>query len=117
ALTGPQDSVMEMLREFNKRRDLIAKLLMEIEGVRLKKPQGSFYIFPDFSCFVGKKANGIKIQNTIKLCEYLLEEAKIGIVPGEAFGAPGYVRFSFATSEENIIEGIRRLKEALGKLK
>lgn len=113
ALSGSQEAVKIMLEAFQKRRNLISELLSEIEGVRLKKPDGSFYIFPDFSNFVGKAFNGIKIQNTIKLCEYLLEEAKIGIVPGEAFGAPGYVRFSFATSEENIVEGIKRLKEAL----
>lgn len=116
ALSGPQEAVQIMLESFHKRRDLITKLLEEIEGVKLRIPDGSFYIFPDFSSFIGKTVNGIKIQNTIKLCEYLLEEAKIGVVPGEAFGAPGYVRFSFATSEENIIEGMKRLKEALKKL-
>lgn len=116
ALSGSQEVVIKMLKAFQRRRDLISKLLEEIDGIKLRKPDGSFYIFPDFSSFIGKSVNGIKIQNTIKLCEYLLEEAKIGIVPGEAFGAPGYVRFSFATSEENIIEGIRRLKESLEKL-
>lgn len=116
ALSGPQDSVISMLKEFNKRRDLIVSLLEEIEGVKLIRPDGSFYVFPDFSFYLGKTFNGLHIQNTIKLCECLLEEAKIGIVPGEAFGAPGYVRFSFATSEKNIIEGIKRLKEALTKI-
>jgi len=117
ALSGTQEPVKLMLAEFQKRRDLIAKLLSNIKGVKLKKPDGSFYIFPDFSYYVGKSVDGIKIQNTIKLCEYLLEEARIGIVPGEAFGAPGYVRFSFATSEENIVEGMKMLERALSKLK
>ncbi len=116
ALSGSQEAVKIMVEAFQKRRDLISGLLSEIDGVKLKKPDGSFYIFPDFSSFINTSFKGIKIQNTIKLCEYLLEEAKVGVVPGEAFGAPGYMRFSFATSEDNIIEGIKRLKEALKKL-
>ncbi len=116
ALLGSQESVQFMLKKFAKRRDLISNLLDEIKDVKYIKPQGSFYIFPNFTAYTGKSFNGIHIQNTLKLCEYLLEEAKIGAVPGEAFGAPGYIRFSFATSEENIIEGIKRLKVALKKL-
>jgi aspartate aminotransferase len=117
ALSGSQDSVKLMLKEFTKRRDLISSLLDEIKEVNYIKPQGSFYIFPNFTAYTGKSFNGIHVQSTLKLCEYLLEEAKIGAVPGEAFGAPGYIRFSFATSEENIIEGMHRLKDALEKLK
>lgn len=117
ALTGDGKDIEKMLKEFIKRRDLIVSLLKEIKGIRLKSPDGSFYVFPDFSYYIGKKFNGIKIQNSLKICEYLLSEARVGIVPGEAFGAKGFVRFSFATSKKNIIEGLKRVKEALYKLK
>ncbi|GAB4442991.1 MAG: pyridoxal phosphate-dependent aminotransferase [bacterium] len=117
ALLGDDKDVEEMVKEFQERRDLIVSLLKDIKGVKLKSPEGSFYVFPDFSVYIGKKFNGIRIQNSLKLCEYLLNEARVGIVPGEAFGAKGYVRFSFATSKKNIKEGLQRVKEALYKLK
>ncbi len=116
ALINGDDSVKKMLKEFKERRDLIVDLLSDIKDVKINKPMGSFYVFPDFSAYVGRKFNGIRIQNTLKLCEYLLNEARVGIVPGEAFGAPGYVRFSFATSKKNIKDGIGRTKDALYRL-
>lgn len=117
ALLGDSKDVDEMVTEFQERRDLIVSLLKDVEGVKLKSPDGSFYVFPNLSAYLGKKFNGIKIQSSLKLCEYLLNEARVGIVPGEAFGAKGYVRFSFATSKKNIKEGLQRVKEALYKLK
>lgn len=116
ALLGSEDDVNIMLKEFRERRDLIVRLIKGIEGVKIKSPDGSFYIFPDFSYYLGRKFNCIKIQNTLKLCEFLLTEALVGVVPGEAFGAPGFVRLSFATSKDNIKEGINRIKSALAKL-
>jgi len=117
ALLGGDDDVTAMIKEFRNRRDLIVSMLKDIKGVKLKSPDGSFYVFPDFSHYLSKKFNGIKIQSSLKLCEYLLSEAKVGVVPGEAFGAPGFVRFSFATSTENIKKGLERIKSALYKLK
>lgn len=117
ALLGDGEDVKKMVKVFKQRRDLIVSMLRSIEGVNLNSPDGSFYVFPDFSYYINKKFNGIKIQSTLKLCEYLLNEAKVGIVPGEAFGAPGFVRFSFATSEENIKAGLESVKYALHRLK
>lgn len=117
ALSDDSKDIENMVREFKERRDLIVSLLKDIHGIELKSPDGSFYVFPDFSYYIGKKFNGIRIQNSLKLCEYLLNEARVGIVPGEAFGAMGFVRFSFATSKKNINEGLGRIKEALYKLK
>lgn len=117
ALLGDDEDVKKMVQEFKQRRDLIVSMLISIEGVNLNSPDGSFYVFPDFSFYINKKFNGIKIQSSLKLCEYLLNEAKVGIVPGEAFGAPGFVRFSFATSKENIKIGLESVKSALYKLK
>lgn len=116
AFLGSQKPVNKMVAEFKKRRDLMVKLLQDIKGVKIKSPDGSFYVFPDFSAFFGKKAGGKKIENTLQLCEYLLDEAKTGIVPGEAFGAKGYARLSFATSEDNIRRGLANIKKALEKL-
>ncbi len=117
ALLGDDEDVKKMVEVFKQRRDLIVSMLRNIEGVNLKSPDGSFYVFPDFSHYINKKFNGIRIQSTLKLCEYLLNEAKVGIVPGEAFGAPGFVRFSFATSKENINAGLESVKYALHRLK
>lgn len=117
ALLGDSEDVKKIVEVFKQRRDLIVFMLRSIEGVNLNSPDGSFYVFPDFSYYINKKFNGIRIQSTLKLCEYLLNEAKVGIVPGEAFGAPGFVRFSFATSEENIKAGLESVKYALHRLK
>lgn len=116
ALKCDLKEVDEMVKEFRERRDLIVSLLSEIEGIRVPRPDGTFYVFADFSHYLGTSFDGVKIQNTIKLCEFILNEAKVGIVPGEAFGVTGFVRFSFATSKKNITEGVRRIKEALKKL-
>ena len=105
-----------VLKEFKKRRDLIYKLISEIPDVRVNKPEGSFYIFPDFSNYLGRKDGKKVIKTTLDLADYLLQNANAGIVPGEAFGAKGYLRFSFATSSENIKKGIANIKNALSKL-
>lgn len=113
ALLSDGGDLESMLAEFKERRELIFNLLKDIKGVKVNKPDGSFYVFPDFSHYLKKRFKSVKIENTLKLSEYLLNEAKVGVVPGEAFGAAGFVRFSFATSQEKIKEGIKRIKAAL----
>lgn len=117
ALIEETDDLKKMVAEFKERRDIIFKLLSEIPDLRIHKPEGSFYIFPDFSRYLNRKVGDRIIKDTLDLADYLLQEARVGVVPGEAFGASGYLRFSFATSRENIKEGIKNIKEALMKLK
>ena len=103
--------------EFDKRRKVMVKALREIPGVTCVEPQGAFYAFPDLSSFIGKKtAEGKTIANDAQLCEYLIEAARVAVVPGSAFGAPGYVRLSYATSMKNVEEGVSRIAAALPKL-
>ncbi len=117
ALEGPQDEVEKMRQEFDKRRQYMVKALRAIPGVKCVEPKGAFYAFPDVSAFVGKKTpRGQTIDSDLTLCDYLIEEAKVAVVPGTAFYAPGFIRLSYATSQANIEKGIARLGEALGGL-
>jgi len=117
ALEGPTDELEKMRVEFDKRRKVMVKALREIPGVTCVDPQGAFYAFPDLSSFIGKKtAEGKAITNDAQLCEYLIEAARVAVVPGSAFGAPGYVRLSYATSMKNVEEGVARIAAALPKL-
>jgi len=114
ALTGPHEDVKAMVREFEKRRNVMVDRLSAIPGVSCNKPNGSFYSFPDFSGLYGKKgANGKQLQGSLDFTEYLLTEKKVAIVPGIAFGADANARMSFATSMEKIEEGLKRIKEAV----
>ncbi len=79
-------------------------------------PEGAFYAFPNVSALVGKRANGVVIEDDLQLCSYLLDSARCALVPGTAFGAPGFLRFSYATSMEQIDEGLRRIAEAVAAL-
>jgi len=116
ALCGPQDEVAIMVREFEKRRDLIVERLNSISGFRCLKPQGAFYVFPNVSGLLGKTANGKKLDSPCDVADYLLEEAKAAVVPGEDFGSKEHIRFSYATSLEDIEKGCRRIQEAVEKL-
>jgi Aspartate/tyrosine/aromatic aminotransferase len=100
-----------MRNEFIKRRDYVVDALNSIKGVKCVKPEGAFYAFPNVSYYI--KGN---IKNDLDLTEYLLENARVAVVPGSAFGKEGYIRLSYATSMDNIVEGVRRIKEALEKL-
>ena len=118
ALVGPHDDVLEMVREFEKRRNVMVDQLTAIPGVSCNKPNGSFYSFPDFSELNGKKdRNGKVIQGSLDFTEFLLTEKKVAIVPGIAFGADANARMSFATSLDKIEEGVKRIKEAVELLK
>ena len=117
AYNGPQEPVEQMRQAFERRRDLIVKLSKEIPGLEVNEPQGAFYLFPKCSSFFGKFAGDRKIANADDLAMYLLEEGHVACVSGAAFGDPNCFRMSYATSDENIVESIRRIKEALAKLK
>ena len=117
ALTGPQDSIKMMKSAFEERRNFMMKKLEGINGVRFIKPQGAFYIMVNIECFIGKSINGITINNSIDFAKTLLEEQKVAVIPGAAFGLENYIRLSYATSMEVIEEGLERIKFFIGKLK
>lgn len=102
-----------MVEAFHKRRDLVVGLIQEIPGLKINVPEGAFYVFPDVSAFFGKTLKGTKIENATDFSMYLLSEANVATVTGDAFGNPNCIRFSYATSEELLIEALRRIKEAL----
>jgi aspartate aminotransferase len=117
AVTSKSDSKQKMKEAFLRRRDLICRLLGEIKGLKVSMPQGAFYVMPDITYFIGKSHNGMKINNSDDLAIYLLTEARVALVAGSAFGAPDCIRISYATSDENITEAVKRIREALEKLK
>ena len=116
AYTGTQRPVEEMRQAFERRRDLIVRLAKEVPGFEVNVPQGAFYLLPKCSSYFGKKAGDRAINNAEDLALYLLEEGHVACVGGTAFGAPDCIRMSYATSDENIVEAIRRIKEALAKI-
>ena len=111
------DDIINMRNIFLKRRDLVYKLLCDIPGIKVRLPQGAFYFFPEVSSYYGKSNGGTKINNSTDLAMYLLNEANVATVMGSAFGDDNCIRLSYATSEELLVEAIRRIKEALLKLK
>jgi aspartate aminotransferase len=118
AIEGPTDELEKMRQEFDKRRKYMVQALRAMPGVKCVEPKGAFYAFPDVSAFNGKKTpKGAVIESDLTLCDYLIEEARVAVVPGSAFYAPGFVRLSYSTSQANIEKGLARLGEALGNLK
>lgn len=116
AYCGPQECVEEMRKAFERRRDLIVSLAKEIPGWIVNKPEGAFYLFPEVSSYIGKRYGNQEIKTSGDYVLYLLEEAHVAAVDGDAFCAPGYLRLSYATSEENIREAMRRIRVASEKL-
>lgn len=116
AYTGSQQCVEDMRVAFQRRRDLVVSLAREIPGIKVNEPQGAFYLFPEVSSYFGKKYGDKVINNAADLAMYLLEEGHVATVDGEAFCLPGYIRLSYATSDDNIREAMRRIKDALAKL-
>jgi aspartate aminotransferase len=116
AIQGPQEEVAMMVSEFAKRRNVVVERLNAISGVKCLKPQGAFYVFPDIAALIGKKGNGKKMASPCDIADYLLEEAKVAVVPGEDFGSNAHIRISYATSLENIEEGCRRMRDAFTKI-
>lgn len=117
AYEGSQDEVEVMRQAFERRKKLTLGLLREIDGLEVNDPQGAFYLFPKCSSFYGKGYNGHTIKDSADLAIYLLEEAHVACVAGGAFGAPDNIRLSYATSDENLLEAVKRIKGALDKLK
>ena len=117
AFAGPQDCVEEMRKAFERRRNLVVELAKEIPGFEVNIPQGAFYLFPKVSSFFGKSDGERTINDAVDLAMYLLEVGHVATGGGKAFGAPEYLRFSYATSDENIVEAMRRIKETLARLK
>ena len=113
ALKAPKSKIQYMVDEFKRRRDLVLELLSEIDGFKLNVPEGAFYVFPDVSSFFGKTLRGCNIHNATDFSLYLLEEAMVATVTGEAFGDANCIRFSYAASEKDLREAIRRIKESL----
>ena len=115
ALTGDQASVGEMRHAFDRRRRRIVELLREVPGVQVAEPEGAFYAFPSFAGVVGRSLRGRIPESTLELAEVILDEVKVAIVPGEAFGAPGYARMAYALGDDDLVEGVTRLIKLLGE--
>ena len=116
ALLGDQQCVEDMKKSFLKRRDLIVDLLNKLPGVKCPIPNGAFYVFPDFSYYLNREANGKLLKDTFDISEYILDAVQVVTVPGDGFGSSGHIRFSYATSSKIIKEGMGRIKNALEKI-
>jgi aspartate/methionine/tyrosine aminotransferase len=115
ALVGSLDAVKEMGVAFDRRRKLIVKMLNEIDGVVCPTPTGAFYVYPSVKGLLGKEIRGKRPQTSAELATLILEEAEVAAVPGEAFGPSGYLRFSYALGDDDIVEGITRVQKLLGE--
>jgi aspartate aminotransferase len=111
AVTGDLSAVEEMKRAFDRRRRTIVSMLSEIDGVVCPTPEGAFYVYPSVKGLLGREYDGRLIESSADLAEYILEEAEVAIVPGEAFGTPGYLRLSYALGDDDLVEGITRLQK------
>ena len=116
ALQGPQDCVEEMRRAFEGRRKVAVEGINRIPGMSARMPEGAFYVFASVRGLVGRKFGERTLANDLEIAQFFLEEARCALVPGSAFGAPGYVRLSYATANAQIEEGLRRMQEAVAKL-
>jgi aspartate aminotransferase len=117
AIEGDQSPSKKMEDAYLKRRDLVLDLLRDIPGIKTHVPEGAFYFFPDVTAFFGKSSDGYLVNDADDICLYLLEKANVSLVTGAAFGAPNCVRLSYAASEEDLVEALKRMKQALSKLK
>lgn len=116
AYSGSQECVEEMRQAFERRRNLVVELASKIPGLKVNKPQGAFYLFPEVTAFFGKRCGNRVINDANDLCMYLLEDGHVATVAGDAFCLPGYIRLSYATSDDNIREAMRRIADALARL-
>jgi aspartate aminotransferase len=112
AIEGKNDSCQVMKEAFLRRRDLICGLLKEIKGLKIRVPQGAFYVMPDISYYLGKSDGNFRINNSDDLAIYLLDKAQVAVVGGDAFGAPNCIRISYANSDELLVEAVKRIKRA-----
>jgi len=111
AIEGPQDVVQTMLQAFDKRRHTMVEMLNQINGVNCPMPGGAFYVYPSVKGLIGKTVNGKTINSSLELAEIALDEVNVALVPGEAFGTPGYVRMSYALGDADLVEGVSRLQK------
>lgn len=111
ALNGPQEAIELMRKEFEKRRNYMVEKINSIPNISCSKPDGAFYVMVNISRLIGKTIRGFEIKNSLDLCAALLETVKVAAIPGEGFGSDSYIRLSYATSMDNIIEGLRRIEE------
>jgi aspartate aminotransferase len=116
ALSGPQESIEEMRQAFAARRRYMVERLNAVDGMRCVLPQGAFYAYPEVDAFYGRRAGGRVIADSVGLCEYLLEEARVACVPGMGFGTRPHIRLSYATSMENIEKAMDRVQVAMAKI-
>ena len=114
AVSGPLDAVAEMRSHFDRRRRRMHEMLSGIDGVVCPEPQGAFYAFPDMAGVLGRDLDGAAPATTLELARILLEQAKVAVVPGEVFGAPGGIRLSFALADDDLVEGVGRIVDLLG---
>lgn len=117
AVSGPMDVVEEMRAAFDVRRKKIVSMLSEIPNVECPTPEGAFYAYPSVKAVLGKKIRGQRPTDTLELADLILREAEVAVVPGEAFGTPGYFRFSYALAEEDLVEGVTRVANLLSEAK
>ena len=111
AITGSQEVVGAMLQAFDKRRQTMVSMLNEIQGVSCPMPGGAFYVYPSVKGLIGKSINGKTVNSSMEFAEIALDEANVAVVPGEAFGTPGYVRMSYALGDDDLVEGVSRLQK------
>ena len=116
ALNGTQEFISIRSLAFQERRDFVVNSLNAIDGINCLKPDGAFYVFPRITSLLGKKVNGRELKNSLDVSMYLLEEGLVSTVPGDAFGLPGYIRFSYAASEIELEEAVKRVKVAVSNL-
>jgi len=115
AVSGDLDAVAEMRSAFDRRRRTIVRMLNEIEDVVCPEPEGAFYVYPSVKGLLGKEIRGRRPSSSVELAELILEEAEVAVVPGEAFGTPGYLRLSYALGDEDLAEGVSRMQKLLGE--
>ncbi|MGW3227712.1 pyridoxal phosphate-dependent aminotransferase [Kitasatospora sp. NPDC001095] len=115
AVAGDLSAVHEMRTAFDRRRRTIVRMLNEIEGVLCPEPEGAFYAYPSVKGLLGKEIRGLRPQSSAELASLILDEVEVAAVPGEAFGTPGYLRFSYALGDEDLVEGISRIQKLLGE--
>ena len=114
ALTGPQDSLQEMLTAYDRRRKLAVSELNKISGLIAPMPKGAFYVYSDVTGLLGKTWDGVAVDSSLELCDLILDRVEVALVPGEAFGPSGYVRLSYALGDDQLLEGIQRLQKFFG---
>ncbi|VEI12880.1 pyridoxal phosphate-dependent aminotransferase [Trueperella bialowiezensis] len=114
ALEGDQEVVADMKQAFDRRRRKLVEMLREIDGFEVPMPTGAFYVYPNVQALLGKEINGKVANTTSELAELILDEAEVAVVPGEAFGAPGYIRMGYALSDDDLVEGAQRLQKLFG---